>query len=458
MLRSRGARAGRFAPAVAAVTAGAVFFVLVAGRGYVAYDAGWSLVWGSEMAEGNLPDYDAVATAPTPHPLANLVGALLSPLGRDAGTVLLLVNAAALAALGWNVLRLGQHLLALPVGVLAAALVVTRPQLVEQTLYASLDIPFLALVAGATALEAARPRRGRAVLALLLAAGLLRPEAWLLSFAYLAWVLPAADRRLRPGLVALALAAPALWALSDLVVTGDPLYSRHGTSELSELLGRREEGAAGALPEYLDRVMSTTVVVCGLAGVMAGLLVLYERVLLPAAIFGLGLASFLALEVLGLPLIIRYVLLPGVMLALFAAVAGMGWVALRDRPRLRAAWAAAGAAVIVALAVSTAGERDRMDGVVAYSHFARDSDDDLYDALTSSPGRAASRRCPAIFATTYLQRPLIAYWLDRAPEAVESRPPRSGERGLAVVPSRAADPPGFERVGASGRWAVAARC
>ena len=50
----------------------------------------------------------------------------------------------------------------------------------HQALTANVDVPFLALVLAAATLEAARPRRGLPVLALLAVAGLLRPEAWLL--------------------------------------------------------------------------------------------------------------------------------------------------------------------------------------------------------------------------------------------------------------------------------------
>ena len=47
-----------------------------------------------------------------------------------------------------------------------------------------MDIPFIALVLWAVVLEARKPRRGPAVLVLLSVAGLLRPEAWLVSLAY----------------------------------------------------------------------------------------------------------------------------------------------------------------------------------------------------------------------------------------------------------------------------------
>ena len=47
----------------------------------------------------------------------------------------------------------------------------------------------------AAALEAARPRRGTVVFVLLACAGLLRPEAWLLTGLYFLWM----SCRTRPG-------------------------------------------------------------------------------------------------------------------------------------------------------------------------------------------------------------------------------------------------------------------
>ena len=52
---------------------------LVVGHGLVNYDTLYSLVWGRDLAHGHLPDYD-IALAPTPHPLATLLGIVLTPL------------------------------------------------------------------------------------------------------------------------------------------------------------------------------------------------------------------------------------------------------------------------------------------------------------------------------------------------------------------------------------------
>ena len=91
----------------------------------------------------------------------------------------------------------------------------------------------MAFVVWAAVLEARRPRRGWPVLVLLGLAGLLRPEAWLYAGAYWLWLFPARDWPDRLKLLALAAAAPVIWALSDLVITGDLLWSFHGTHDLA---------------------------------------------------------------------------------------------------------------------------------------------------------------------------------------------------------------------------------
>src|SRR5690606_7139235 len=90
------------------------------------------------------------------------------------------------------------------------------------------DVPFLALVFWAAVWVVER-RDDRVVVALLVLAGLLRPEAWILAGLFALW------RRSVPLLLAAAV-APVIWAGVDLAVTGDPLRSLTGTSELAEEL------------------------------------------------------------------------------------------------------------------------------------------------------------------------------------------------------------------------------
>src|SRR6202011_3025360 len=83
--------------------------------------------------------------------------------------------------------RLGRVTFGPVVGFAAAGLLLTRFNYEYLAAQGYLDFSYMALVVWAGALEAEHRRRGLAVFALLALAGLLRPEAWLLSGIYLAW-------------------------------------------------------------------------------------------------------------------------------------------------------------------------------------------------------------------------------------------------------------------------------
>src|ERR671923_234577 len=74
-------------------------------------------------------------------------------------------------------------------GALAAAIILPRRPVLDFGARAYVDIPYLVLVLAALLVETRRPRAGGPVLALLALAGLLRPEAWLFSAAYLGYLL-----------------------------------------------------------------------------------------------------------------------------------------------------------------------------------------------------------------------------------------------------------------------------
>src|SRR5947207_3348534 len=110
---------------LAAGAIGALVFAWF-GHAFLNYDTFYALVWGGDLAHGRTPQY-SVAVAPTPHPLAELVGILLAPFGSGSAEDLML----ALGLLGFGMLvvgvfRLGQELFATWAGVVAAAIIVTR--------------------------------------------------------------------------------------------------------------------------------------------------------------------------------------------------------------------------------------------------------------------------------------------------------------------------------------------
>ncbi|MEO8690697.1 MAG: hypothetical protein ABI611_21075 [Solirubrobacteraceae bacterium] len=230
----------------------AVGLRLVYGPGHLGYDAVWALEWGREAVGGALPGFQSPG-APTPHPLANAVSLLLAPFGGGAMAVVMALSWLSFSALGVLAFLLGRRLYSVWVGAAFAAVVLTRHLLVRETDQAVVDIPFLALVVAALLAEVGRPRERTLVPVLLCAAGLLRPEGWLLGIAWLAYAGRGRPRAQVLRWAALVAAAPLLWALCDLVVTGDPLYSLHGTQDLAEQLERpRAVGTAfSAVPSYL---------------------------------------------------------------------------------------------------------------------------------------------------------------------------------------------------------------
>ncbi len=182
------ARAGTPLPARAgalvAILTGAVLLRVLSGVGFANYDTLYALVWGQQAVRGETPQY-GIPIAPTPHPLLEALGALLAPFGpRAAEHVTVALGFFALAACGWGVYRLGALWFNRAVGAVAAAVLLTRGEVLSYGVRAYVDLPYLALVLCAVVVETRRPRAGAPVLALLALAGLLRPEAWVFSGGY----------------------------------------------------------------------------------------------------------------------------------------------------------------------------------------------------------------------------------------------------------------------------------
>src|SRR5207247_711056 len=162
--------------------------------------------------------------------------------GSHADRALVGVGALSLVWLAWATWRVGRTSFGTWAGLLAGLFVASSFAFLLYAARAYDDVPFLALVLSAAAVEAETPadasehhrrRRSHAVMALLVLAGLLRPEAWALAGLYWLW---RGWRRFE--LLALACVAPAIWATVDALVTGDPLPSLHATSGLADELGR----------------------------------------------------------------------------------------------------------------------------------------------------------------------------------------------------------------------------
>jgi hypothetical protein len=402
---------------LAAGVIGALVFAWF-GHAFLNYDTFYALVWGSDLAHGRTPQY-SVPVAPTPHPLAELVGIVLTPFGGAAEDLMLALGLLGLGMLVVGVFRLGQELFGVWAGVIAAAILVTRVPILNFGIRGYVDLPTAALVVWAALLEARQPRRGAPVLVLLGLAGLLRPEAWLYAGAYWAWLaLGDRDRSLR--LLPLALAAPVVWLVSDLAITGDALHSLTGTHDLAAQLGRKT--GITALPEVVPRrlgeILRLPELLAAVAGFGFALAWMRRRVPLPVAVALLNGIAFTAFAIARLPLLGRYLFVAAAMLAVLAGAGALGWLALAHDHEGRRPWSGVGLAALAAIVVFfPLQQTDRLD-LLKDDIAARDRiQADLRD-LADGAFRERLRACPRVYVLSHRPVPLVAYWAARRPEDV----------------------------------------
>jgi hypothetical protein len=453
------------------------------GHAFLNYDSFYALVWGDDLAHGRTPQYDT-PVAPTPHPLANFVGLLLSPLGDGAETAFLVIVLIAIGALVVGIFRLGQELYSTPVGVLAAAIVVTRVPLLNYGIRGYVDLPTIALVVWAAVLEARSPRRGTPVIGLLVLAGLLRPEIWLFIAVYWLWCAPALDWEDRFRLALLGALAPAIWVLSDWAITGDPLWSLNGTTDLAAELGRKTglSSVPEVMPRRLGEIVRLPELIAAVIGFGAGLLWLRRRTLLPAAIAVLNGVAFVVFGIAGLSLLGRYLFLASTMLALFAAVAALGWTAL-PKGWLRRFWALAGVPILIALIALNVGMQSTRLWDLRTDIAKRDRvQADLHRLVEDPQVEPALRACNPLYVPNHRPVPDLALWLGKRPQDIPALPvgpsPDGGYVGPATeeaarlsvldprdpkplgteVPTPGRGPAGYRELGRNRSWVAFAGC
>jgi hypothetical protein len=387
--------------------------LLFGAHAFVNYDTAYALLWGSDLAGGVRPDIE-LPLAPTPHPLANAAGMVLTPGAVDVLSYVFLGLAAYL------VFRLGEEWFGTAAGVVGALLFLTREPVLSFGLRAYVDLPFVCLTLGALLLEVKRPRRGWPVLALLALAGLLRPEPWLFSAAYVLYLR-------NPRLLPLAALAPVLWCLHDLALTGDPLWSLLGTQDNAQELGRKTGPVDLVLygPRRLGEILREPV----LLGLVVGAVYAWKtRRRQPLAALALALVAFAILATAGLPIITRYLLLSAALACTLAGAALVAGIAHRR-------WAPASVAVLVALVVFAPGQVGRVERLERSIGIQEQILDDL-DAL---PDQAAS--CRPVAVTNRRPVPHLALRFDDLdPAAV-----RVGELGDACTYVGPASPEVAER-------------
>ncbi|HEX8958464.1 MAG TPA: hypothetical protein VF770_01435 [Solirubrobacterales bacterium] len=513
---------------VAAVTAA---LLLLFPFGFPNYDTIYALVWGRELAHGVSPDYGA-ALPPTPHPLADLLGLVTTPLGNGAIDVTMAVAYLSLGLAGYLVYRLGSLWFDRPIGFVAALIVLTRAPYLSNGIRAYVDLPYIALALGALVIETRRPRAGWPVLALLALAGLLRPEAWLFSGVY--WLYLALDVKRRPGggareremglpleradtqnaglirpafvrargipisphslglrlrwrgersprelawLAALALAAPISWALFDWVTTGSPTYSLTGTQHTVETL-KRQTGPVDLVlygPRRLGEVLQWPGMVGMLGGLVLGFAFLRRRSALGLVAAALALGAFALLACAGLAIIARYTMLAAALLAIFVAVALLGWRLLEHGHPWRRRWQLFAAALVAMFAIWGPNQWSLDSRVNTDLTNQGRIENDLTSLVDA--GAFARPLCGAIAVPNHRAIPRLAFGLEVKPtEIVSASEQGIPRRGYFVDPASPfvihnfildpndrtrfslSVPPGFRRIAANRSWVLYRRC
>ncbi|MFA4929437.1 MAG: hypothetical protein WC558_13045 [Patulibacter sp.] len=375
----------------AAAGIGAVIWLTFGRTAFVNYDSAWSLNWARDLLGGARPNLDR-PFSPTPHPLSDLFAGLLAPLsdasldggavGTGSEAVLIVVALFFLGALGVVTYQLGRAWFGVGAGVVAAVLILTREPVLSYGLRTYLDLPYAVFLLLALLTETRRPRNGYRTVAWLTLAGLLRPEAWLLTAAYVGYLVVVAARdgdpvpapKLRAwsarvpwkrlaGIAAFSLIAPIGWLIEGWVLAGDPLLALTGTQQNAADLDRVTGigSAFTVMPRRLGEIVREPVLLAAAGGLVLSLLFLRKRALL-----GLGAAiaaglGFFVLAATGLPLLTRYLVFPAAIVILFAAAGLLGWQRLPIDHRWRRPWQAFSAVALVALLVFLPSQVNRID-------------------------------------------------------------------------------------------------
>jgi hypothetical protein len=403
-----------------------------------AYDQFYALAWGRDLARGVLPDFASIG-ASTPHPLTVLAGALVSVFGSSAPDALELTN-----YLAWGVVvvacgSIGWNLLTPAAGIAGAVVLAANPYIFDQLTAASADAYYIALASTALAVEVRRPRAGAPVLVLLAAAGLCRPEAWLLSLAYWTYLTRGRLRSETLLLGGLAVSAPFLWITIDTLVTGEPFFSLTKTQTGARRAGR-QTGIAEVVPQLRAAFGSLTdaaQVIGGLLGVAIALQWRRTRALLPVAVLPASVAGFAVLGVARLPMQPRYLLLCAVLLSVaagWALAARLVWRPSSKNLRDGLFFAAVVTAVLFAVSLP-----DQWTAAKALRH-AQQPRARVYGdlqgvarfVLDADPGR----RC-SVSSSTFKITSILAYDLHRRPAEISQLRAPTVPHGFIVLPSDA---------------------
>jgi hypothetical protein len=252
-------------------------------------------------------------------------------------------------------------------------------------------------------------------------AGLLRPEAWLLLGVYVLWMGWHATWAERARHVAYAAVAPVLWATSDAVATGNPLYSLQYTSRSAQDLGRGKplHELPGLAVNYLSEITKPYLLVAALIGAVLAWRLGQRRFALVAALFVCGVASWLVIATGGLATVYRYMAVAGLSALVPAAFALGGFTVLPAGSRWRRLWMAGSAFIVFWGIVFTASHLSTRH--IRHDLRLRHDAHTRLTALLKEPRVAAARRCGPIALPNQKVIPDIRWEFDLPDSAVIAR-------------------------------------
>ncbi len=247
--------------------------------------------------------------------------------------------------------------------------------------------------------------------------------------------IPARTTRELAWLALLVALAPLIWVTSDLLVTGNPLWSLTNTRHTAETL-HRETGIA-KVPEYIPRrigeILGPAALAAAAAGGVLSLLWLRARALPGALAGGVAVLVFAAFATLGLPIVTRYAFLAAAILCVFCGAALFGWMQLPHGGRRRR-WmlvaALAGVGLLVSIPSQYRTDHHELDALARQQR--------IQNALLALVREGAiSTRCEPIGVSNHAPIPLLALWLGSPPSEILNLQVQTLARGTYVDPANA---------------------
>jgi hypothetical protein len=278
-------------------------------------------------------------------------------------------------------------------------------------------------------------------------------------------------------LALLALSAPLAWALFDWITAGSPTYSFTGTRETVDTLARQTGPVDLVLygPRRLGEVLQWPGMVGAAGGVVLAFAFLRRRAALGLTAAGLALGAFALLACAGLAIIARYTMLGAAILAIFVAVALLGWRLLEAGHPWRRRWQAFAGLVLAMFVLWLPNQWDLDSTVHADLADQGRIERDLSDLVDA--GAFAEPLCGPVAVPNHRAIPRLAFGLDVKPtEIVSASEERIPRRGYFLDPASPfvihnfildpndptrfslTVPRGFQRVAANDSWVLYRRC